>query len=722
MFEFLSRLRPFGDRPWPLAARWLILPLSLSAAVLLLRWAGLLQALELAALDRWFQLRPLEASEQRVLVVEIPEEDLQAAQRWPLSDDQIADLLEAILAAAPRAVGLDVYRDLDQPPGTERLRRLLAAETRLIGIEQLEDTENIGVAPPPTLPPGQIGFNNVVTDLDGKVRRNVLYWHIGDQLHTSLSLRLALLYLAAVEIRPQAAPNSDDLQLGQVVLPRLEKSTGGYVRPDTKGYQVLANFRHPALVESVSMGDLLAGRVPPSRLRDRVVIVGSTAASLKDFAYIPYNTDLLGRLTPIYGVELHANFVSQLLSGALDGRPATLRTLSLLLEGLWITGWSLLGTVIVLRQRSWLRSALWLGLTVVGLGGSTFAAFLTGWWLPVVPPLLTATGSWVALTSWLAYQQEELRRSKDFLNSIFDTIPDPIFVSDRAHRWLVVNQAFSQFSGFARSQLLGKTVREVFPAPQAEDFWRTDAQVFATGTAVESEEQFTDADGVTYAIATKRSLHRDAAGNLFLVGVIRDITERKRVEDDLRRTTVELSRSNAELQDAQHRLHRLAYYDSLTGLPNRKYFHESLEQFLEWAALEQQYVGLLYLDLNGFKLVNDTLGHPMGDRLLKAVAGRLKNCLRGSDVIARLGGDEFTAILPGIKQPEDIEIVIAKIRATLSQAFMLEGRSVSISASIGSSLYPDDSDRPETLIDCADRAMYAAKQQSQALAERNNLS
>lgn len=111
--------------------------------------------------------------------------------------------------------------------------------------------------------------------------------------------------------------------------------------------------------------------------------------------------------------------------------------------------------------------------------------------------------------------------------------------------------------------------------------------------------------------------------------------------------------------------------------------------------------------------MNDRLGHHIGDLLLKAVAGRLKNCLRGSDVVARLGGDEFTAILPGIAEINDIEIVIAKIHATLAQSFMLEGQSVSIAASIGASIYPTDGGEIEALIELADRAMYAAKGQGQ---------
>ncbi|NJK99824.1 MAG: diguanylate cyclase [Spirulinaceae cyanobacterium SM2_1_0] len=624
-------------------------------------------------------------------------------------------LLKRIIAAEPRAIGLDVYRDFAIPPGTQSLQALMATTDNLIGIQQLQDGTAINVPPPPILAErGQVGFNNVVLDVDGKVRRNVLYWHIDGELHTSFSLKLALLYLAAEDIEPQAAAsNPEHLQLGQAVFQPFQGSAVGYVRQDAKGYQVLANFRHPEQILSVTMGQVLAGQVPATRFRDRIVVVGSTAASLKDFAYTPHSGDWFSPLEPIYGVELHANFVSQMLGGALDGRPATLRTLPDAAEWLWLLAWSSAGMIIVVRQRSWGHSVVGLVLLLLSLVGLAYAFFLAGWWLSVLPPLLALTGSWLLLTSWRAYQREELRRSQEFLNSIFDTIPDPVFVCDRQHRWLVVNQAFCQFSGFSAPQLLGKTVRQVFPAAEATRFWQADAEVFETGLANEGEEQLTDSEGYQHAIATKRSLHCDAAGNVFLVGAIRDITERKRVEDDLRRTAVELSRSNAQLQDAQHRLHHLAYYDSLTGLPNRKHFYESLEQFLAWAEREAQYVGLLYLDLDDFKGVNDRLGHHIGDLLLKAVAGRLKNCLRGSDVVARLGGDEFTAILPGIAEINDIEIVIAKIHATLAQSFMLEGQSVSIAASIGASIYPTDGGEIEALIELADRAMYAAKGQGQ---------
>lgn len=249
----------------------------------------------------------------------------------------------------------------------------------------------------------------------------------------------------------------------------------------------------------------------------------------------------------------------------------------------------------------------------------------------------------------------------------------------------------------------------MFHPEQAQVFRREEQTLFSTQIAHEQEEEYTDRYGETYLSATKRSLHQDAAGNVFLVGVIRDITERKRVEEELRRTTAELTRSNKELQNTRDRLQEMAYSDSLTGLANRKSFYESLCSTLVWAAENQQLVGLLYLDLDGFKGVNDSLGHNFGDLLLKAVAGRTTNCLRDSDIVARLGGDEFTVILPGIKQPNDVTIVAEKIIGTLTQPFMLNDQPVSITVSIGSSVYPNDGETDAVLINQADHAMYRAK-------------
>ncbi len=164
-----------------------------------------------------------------------------------------------------------------------------------------------------------------------------------------------------------------------------------------------------------------------------------------------------------------------------------------------------------------------------------------------------------------------------------------------------------------------------------------------------------------------------------------------------------------ERHQARAREHRMAYFDSLTDLPNRRLFHDRLNQALAHAHRYEEKMALMFVDLDGFKLVNDSMGHNTGDLLLKTVAARLQECLRKSDTVSRIGGDEFTCILPHIKRSGDVYIVAQKIIKALNRPFHITGREVYISGSIGASLYPDDAADFEELIKNADSAMYKAK-------------
>lgn len=164
-----------------------------------------------------------------------------------------------------------------------------------------------------------------------------------------------------------------------------------------------------------------------------------------------------------------------------------------------------------------------------------------------------------------------------------------------------------------------------------------------------------------------------------------------------------------QLKQAESAIERLAYYDSLTRLPNRWLFQDRLSQTLAQARRENQLVGLVFLDLDRFKNINDTLGHSAGDDLLKEVAHRLKSCIRRSDTIARLGGDEFVIILPAINQTEDATLIARKILQSFSPAVDLDGHEVFITTSIGIAIYPSDGQDSESLVRNADTAMYQAK-------------
>jgi diguanylate cyclase (GGDEF)-like protein/PAS domain S-box-containing protein len=678
--------------------RVLITATAIAGTVMLVRWFGLLQLWEWAAFDQFVRWRPSEPTDNRIVIVEIGERDLQK-YGYPISDGVMAQLLQKLNAGKPRAIGLDMYRDLPTQPGNAELLKTFKTIPNLIGIELMADETRLGVRPPTVLDKlDQIGFNNVVLDADGKVRRMLLYaWPSDGKTHQSFALKLALLYLKSEGVSAQpASVNPKYLQLGKGVFQPFQRNDGAYVRSDSRGYQILASLRGPiGSFRTVSISDVLSGKVPVDFVRSRVVLIGLTATSLKDFQQNSYSYDLFSSPQSIPGVELQAHFLSQILSAALDGRGG-INVWSDSLELLWILLWSWVGTNVSWKLRSLSRSAWCLLSISIFLNVTLYLAFLAGWWLPLIPPMLSLLGSGAAVVAYLAHLQEELKRSKEFLQSLIDTIPDPIFVKDQNHRLLVLNQAYCQFIGSSLEILTSKTDYDLFSKAEADIFWEQDELVLKTNQQLENEENFTDNHGITHLIATKRSLHKDAVGNLFLVGIIRDITERKRLEEALKQKNAELSHQ--------------ADHDILTGLPNRKLFYERLNQSLEKALINHELVALLFLDLDGFKLINDTLGHNIGDLLLKAVSDRLRSCLRGSDTISRLGGDEFTVILPAIPTREEAAVVAEKIRDAIKQPFLLQEHTVFVTTSIGISLYPVDTQDRDVLVNNADAAMYRSKE------------
>lgn len=699
--------------------RALLISSSTVVGILLLRGCGLWQSLEWATLDQFFRWRPPEATDERILIVAIDETDIRQAGKWPLPDAVIAQSLQKLNAQKPRAIGLHIVRDLPVSPGHQDLEAAYQSIPNLVGIEQLANHKNAEVLPPLTLSQrDRVGYSNIIFDDDGKVRRSSLYWHVKGKAHKSFALSTALLYLQSEGITPHSAKNSKYLQLGKSVFRRFQSNDGGYVRADARGYQILANFPKPGGIcptlvtcgyRTVFLRDVLANRVPSSLVRDRIVIIGSIASSLQGSIFMPYSISLIGSAKPVAGIQLQAYFISQILSAALAGRPL-LNTWSHLVAGCWIFIWAYVAAAFSgqLRQISMIFLCSLLSCGIISV--SAYVAFLNGWWIPLVPALLAVSTSSVAVASQIVHRQEELKRSKEFLHQVIDTIPDPIFVKNQQHQWIVLNQAYSQLSGYPLSDLIEKSDYDVFPKHEADIFRSQDNLVFQSQQSHEHEEEFTTATGETHLIATKRSLHKDAAGNLFLVGVMRDITERKRIEEELKRTAEELCRSNDELKLSEDRLRYLVNHDPLTGLPNRKFFYEKLHESLQWSRQSNLLLALLFIDLDGFKQINDSLGHDNGDRLLIAVGQRLHNSLRSSDTVSRLGGDEFTVILPAIPTADVAATVAEKILSTLTEPIVLEGQKISISASIGISLYPYHSEDMQILLKQADAAMYRAKQ------------
>jgi len=285
--------------------------------------------------------------------------------------------------------------------------------------------------------------------------------------------------------------------------------------------------------------------------------------------------------------------------------------------------------------------------------------------------------------------EEAIAESKSYLDKIINSISDPIFVKDRQHRWVLLNDAFCSFMGYRRAELLGKTDYDFFPANEADIFWSKDEIVFTTGEENINEEQLTSSEGVVHTIATKKTLYTDERGAQFIVGIMRDITGRKKLEETIRRQ---------------------AFYDTLTELPNRRLFTEHLTLEMAEAKRNSRKLAVMFLDLDRFKTINDTLGHAEGDKLLKNVAHRLKSCIRASDRAARIGGDEFNIFVSDITDSEEAAITARKILAAVNKPYVISGHELNITTSIGISIYPDDGQRVDDLMRTADMAMYHAKE------------
>lgn len=297
-----------------------VLAVALVAVVLLpATRAGWLEPLDLLLYDRVGALiAPPPAPDRRVAIVTI-DEAFVTPRGWPLSDDVVAGIVERVLADGARSVGLDLYREQRRPPGDERLATLFATSPRLVGVTFIADTRFDRVPPPAALAgTGRIGFADLPVDADSVVRRGLLYREDGQDTATSLALQVATLHLAVDGIKPLPdTDNPQDLRLGRAVYRPFGGDDGGYATADAGGYQYLLDYarRWPA-IPRVTAAEVIAGKADPALFRDRAVLIGVVAPSSKDFFPAPPGVARWVDRRIVYGVELQAVAVSQILRQA----------------------------------------------------------------------------------------------------------------------------------------------------------------------------------------------------------------------------------------------------------------------------------------------------------------------------------------------------------------------------------------------------------------------
>ncbi len=398
-----------------------------------------------------------------------------------------------------------------------------------------------------------------------------------------------------------------------------------------------------------------------------------------------------------------------------------------------------------------------------------------------------------------------------YLHAVFNNAGDPIFIKDDECRLLLVNDAFCSIFGLPRNEIIGKTLAEKVTPSEREHFLSIDRQVLEEGKEILCEEALTTGDVQTRIILTRKNRFVDPKGNYFLVGVIRDITERKQIEEKLKRSAsvfthahegimiTDASATITEVNDAfnritgyateevlgknpkilqsgrhspdfyaeiwdtllaqghwrgeiwnrrkngeiypemltisavknaaglvqhyvslctditsmkehQGQLERIAHYDLLTNLPNRVLLADRLSQAMLQCSRHEQSLAVVFLDLDGFKHINDTNGHDVGDELLIALSIRMKEALRKGDSLARIGGDEFVAVLTDLTTVENCEPVLERLLLAASKPVTIGDAVLHVSASIGVTFYPEDNVDADLLMRHADQAMYMAKE------------
>ena len=523
--------------------------------VVRIRQLGGLQGIELGLFDSRMRHSVADVALSEVVVVGINEADIQHHNRWPLSDATVAELLERLQAYQPAVIGLDIYRDIEHPPGRDRLDRQLAAEN-VYGVYDVGLDPTRSTPAPIGMDLDRIGFADFVADTDGVIRRNFLFASVGSDKYYAFGLRLSLHVLGNRYGPNIFDKNLEGLTIAGRFFPTLATHAGGYQNEDTTGYQVMLQYQAPnSAIRQVSLTDVLSGEVSPEWFTDKVVLVGTVAPSIKDTFFTSLNTQTESVATTP-GVVLHAHVVSQILS-VVEGDYPLIWTWTQWQEILWIGVWCLVGGVLVWRIQRFLLLTISSAIALSVLFVTGWALFLSGGWIPVVPPAL---GFAIVASSTTAYQV----------------------------------------------------------------FYRT-------------------------------------------------------------------------------------LYDPLTSLPNRISSLRRLQQCLNQRNAPDPMVGLLLIDLDLFKSVNESLGIDVADRLLQIVAGRLIQQMPGASV-ARVGGDKFAIILPSVSHTQDVLTITTRLQNSLMDSIYIDGQPVRTTISTGIALHQKGLGyRAHELLQDAHRALGKAK-------------
>ena len=274
---------------------------------------------------------------------------------------------------------------------------------------------------------------------------------------------------------------------------------------------------------------------------------------------------------------------------------------------------------------------------------------------------------------------------------VFENTREAVMIADHHAQIIMVNDAFCDITGYARDEVIGRNPRILSSGRQSNEFYQRMWHDLISEGQWQGELWNKRKNGEHYLESLSITVVYNRVGTVdYYIAHFADVMERK---------------------NAENRIEFLAHYDELTHLPNRSLLRQRVENLVAMAKRHCYKVALLFIDIDRFKNINDSLGHPIGDLLLQMVAKRFEKCLREEDAVARLGGDEFVIVLPIVKDREGVASVARKIVAMFNEPFIIEGYNLAVTPSIGISLYPEHGRDFDTLVKNADTAMYLAKQE-----------
>ncbi|MEM7581550.1 MAG: CHASE2 domain-containing serine/threonine-protein kinase [Cyanobacteria bacterium P01_A01_bin.80] len=373
---------------------------------------GVFQTFELRIFDQMMQMRADSEPDSRLLIVAVTEEDIRRYGH-PLSGQVLNNLLNKLTESAPRAIGLDIFRDLPVEPGHNQLLETLQLDDLIVPICEHAESNKPAIPAPTGIEAERVGFSDIVQDPDGTIRRNLLLLEPATndacKAEFSFSLQLALKYLVAGGIQPEFN-SQGELQLRDIVFKPVESNFGAYQNIDAGGDQILLNYRSPQEVaRQVTVTDVLTDKVNQDLIKDRIILIGSTAPSLKDIQKTPYSNGKSDNSGDMAGVAIHATSVSQILSTVLNGQPL-FWSFPDWGEAGWILVWSLAGGLIAFRFRHPVSLAIVGFGTLAILFTGNFFIFTQAGWIPVVTPalgLVLVGGSVIAYSGYQSKVEQE---------------------------------------------------------------------------------------------------------------------------------------------------------------------------------------------------------------------------------------------------------------------------------------------------------------------------